>query len=92
MTRQIRLGDLTEREKDTAILVLAGYSRRLKELLEEIAEKNGYARRRVEALLKEYEPKLGFLERAYSRSVSGPREITREAARNDRVWEGVGSP
>lgn len=87
MTREIRLVDLTEHEKANAILVLSGYSRKLKATLEEIAKRNGYARRRLDDLLKEYEPRLGFLERAYSRSVTVPGDVAREAARNDRLWK-----
>ncbi len=89
VTREVRLGGMTEREKDTAILVLAGYSRRMKALLEELSEKNGYARHRLDQLLKEYEPRLGFLERTYSRTVLAPRDLARDAARNDQIWTEV---
>ena len=86
MTREVRLSDMTEREKDTALLVLSGYSRKLKALLEELAERNGYVRHRLDDLLKEYEPRLGFLERTYSRAILVPSELAREATRNNRIW------
>jgi hypothetical protein len=91
MTRTIRLADLTPREQQSALLVLSGYAKRLRAILEESAQRNGYVRRQLEALSEEYGPRLGFLERAYVREVLPKREAERAAARNDaRFWNGDG--
>ncbi len=87
MTRYIRLGDLTESEKERTILALSGFNSDLRKLLEELGAKNGYVKRRYDELLEERSPSLPFLERAYVRTVEDPRAVERRAEKNDRVWQ-----
>lgn len=86
MNRSIPLSSLTEREKDTTILILAGYNGRLRKLLEELGDRSAVARRKVDELAEEYGPRLRFLGAAYEREVAIPEAVQRKAAIHDRVW------
>jgi hypothetical protein len=87
MGREVRLGDLNEREKDSTILTLAGYSTKMRQFLEELAKKNGYVRRWLDDLGKECESRLGFLERVYLRAELPRQTEERVRERMDsRVW------
>jgi len=85
MRRQVRLADLTEREKENALLTLHGALKDLRSRLEKAAERSPAARRVLKDWSESYEGRLGFLERAYIREVAG-RQLERQAAHNDRVW------
>jgi hypothetical protein len=89
MAREVRLGDLSEREKDSTILVLAGYSRRLRTVLEDEAKRNGRVRRELDKLTDEYAPRLAFLERTYIRATVPRDETARTAARMEAYWAEV---
>ncbi len=86
MRRTVDVSALTDREKENAVLVLSGYARHLRSLLEEEARDNRRVRRRLEDVARTYGPRLAFLERAWFREAED-RVIARSAARNDRVWE-----
>jgi hypothetical protein len=88
MPRTVNVDDLTDREKDNAILILAGYSKALRDLLEDAATHNYHVKHELEEILQSYGPRLGFLERAWVRAVADPRETQRQAQRNDRRWSG----
>ena len=85
MSREVRLADLTEREKENALLTLQGALKDLRSRLDEAAERSPAARRVLKDWSHRYEERLGFLERAYVREVAG-RRLQRQAAHNDRVW------
>ena len=65
MTREVRLGDLTEREKENALLTLQGALKDLRSRVEEASERSYAARRILKEWSHRYEERLGFLERAY---------------------------
>ncbi len=90
MSRQVRLSEFTDREKDAALLVLSGFARAQGELLRELAERSPYAKRRLGELLATYEPRMAFLERAYVREVAR-RPAERQVRRNDGFWAGLGA-
>ncbi len=92
MTRTVCLSDLTDREKDNTILVLAGYARALKALVEEAAATNGRLERQLDQLLEDYGPRLAFLETSYRRSVLSKQDAAAEATRNDRFWGRLRGP
>jgi hypothetical protein len=85
MRREVRLADLTEREKENALLTLQGALKDLRSRIEKAAERSPTARRVLKDWSHRYEERLGFLERAYTREVAS-RQLERQAARNDRVW------
>ena len=86
MSRQVRLSELTDREKDTAILTLSGFARSQGELLRELAERSPYAKRRLGELLETYAPRMAFLERAYVRELARGLE-QRRIRQNDGIWD-----
>lgn len=91
MTREVRLGDLTEREKENALLTLQGALKDLRSRLERASERSPTARRILKEWAARYEERLGFLERAYLREVA-ERQLERRAAHNDRVWASMEAP
>ena len=85
MIRQIRLSDMSEREKDSAILTLSALAKAQYELLHELADRSPYAKRRMEKLVETHEPRLAFLERAYVRGLN--REwADNDVRRNEVFW------
>ncbi len=86
MSRRVSVSSLTPRETQDAVLVLSGYARHLRSLLEEEARDNRRVRRHLEDVARIYGPRLAFLERAWFREAED-RVLARSAARNDRVWE-----
>jgi hypothetical protein len=85
MTREVRLDDLTEREKENALLTLQGALKDLRAGLDEAAERSPVARKLLRDWSRRYEPRFGFLERVYVRQLAS-QEVERKAARNDRLW------
>ncbi len=86
-SRAVRLSDLNERQKETTILVLHGFAKDLRALLEELSRTSPYTRRHLDRLLADHAGDLSFLERAYIRTVEDPRAVERRAEKNDRVWQ-----
>lgn len=80
MGREGRLSELTEREKDNVILVLAGAVKDLRSRFEEVSMVSRIARSELLAWQEQFGRKLGFLEKTYSRTVIASRENARTAA------------
>ena len=89
MAREIQLSDLTDREKDNVILVLGGALKDLRSRVELVAKTNFQTRRQLEEWSETYSPRLGFLERAYSRR-NDEREQLKARVANDRFWSRIG--
>ena len=87
MSASVSLASLTDGEKDTTILVLAGYNKRLRKMLGDGAARSASLRRQLEELETEYGTRLRFLTAVYTREVEAPQAVRRQAARNDRLWK-----
>jgi len=91
MPRHVMLSALTDREKDSTILVLSGLAREQRALLEDLAGKSYYAKRKLDELTQVYQTRLGFLERIYVRE-DEEKVLARQARRNDGFWNRLEVP
>ncbi len=91
MSRMVRLSALTDREKDSTILVLSGLAREQRALLEDLSSKSYYAKRKLDELTQVYQTRLGFLERIYVRE-DEENVLARQARRNDGFWDRLEVP
>ena len=92
MSASVSLASLTDSEKDTTILILAGYNRRLRKILGDGAARSSALRRELEELETEYGNRLRFLTAVYTREVEAPKAVRQQAARNDRLWKSAEVP
>ena len=86
MSASVSLASLTDGEKDTTILVLAGYNKRLRKILGDGAARSPSLRRQLEELETEYGARLRFLTSVYTREIEAPQVVRLKAPRNDQIW------
>lgn len=89
--RTVVLGEMERGELERAALTIHGFAGRLLDLLLDLAQNNGYAKRKLEDIRNHYYPRMAFLERPWERGIASEIEAKREHERAERMgsrWAG----